>query len=41
MRNAIDTYNNGLKTTSDLENHFEASLNVVANQNGLGLRLSF
>ncbi len=41
MKNAIDTYNNGLKTTSELENNFEASLNVVANQNGLGLRLSF
>lgn len=41
MQNAIDTYNSGLKTTSELENHFEASLNLVANQNGLGLRLSF
>jgi hypothetical protein len=41
MKNAIDTYNNGLKTTSELDTNFEASLNVVANQNGLGLRLSF
>ncbi len=41
MQEAIDSYNNGLKTTSELENNFEASLNLVANQNGVGLRLSF
>lgn len=41
MQKAIDSYNNGLKTTSDLDNNFEASLNLVANQNGVGLRLSF
>ena len=41
MQDAIDLYNNGLKTTSELENNFEASVNIVANQNGLGLRLSF
>lgn len=41
MQEAIDSYNNGLKTTSDLDNNFEASLNLVANQNGVGLRLSF
>ena len=41
MQEAVDTYNNGLKTTSELENNFEASVNIVANQNGVGLRLSF
>ena len=41
MQQAIDSYNNGLKTTSELENNFEANVNLVANQNGLGLRLSF
>ncbi len=41
MQEAIDTYNSGLKTTGELENNFEASLNLVANQNGVGLRLSF
>jgi hypothetical protein len=41
MQEAIDSYNNGLKTTSELENNFEASVNIVANQNGVGLRLSF
>jgi hypothetical protein len=41
MQNAIETYNSGLKTTSELENNFDASLNIVANQNGLGLQLSF
>lgn len=41
MKQAIDSYNNGLKTTSELENNFEANVNLVANQNGLGLRLSF
>ncbi|MES2864815.1 MAG: hypothetical protein V4666_11895 [Bacteroidota bacterium] len=41
MQNAIDTYNSGLKTTSELENNFDTSLNVVANQNGIGLRLTF
>ncbi len=41
MQNAIDTYNSGLKTTSDLENRFDTSLNLVANQNGIGLRLTF
>lgn len=41
MQEAIDTYNNGLKTTSELDNDFEANINLVANQNGLGLRLSF
>jgi alanine dehydrogenase len=41
LQEAVDTYNNGLKTTSELENNFEANLNLVANQNGLGLRLSF
>lgn len=41
MTEAIDTYNNGLKTTSELENNFDTSLNIVANQNGVGLRLSF
>jgi hypothetical protein len=41
MQEAIDLYNNGLKTTSELDNNFEANLNLVANQNGLGLRLSF
>ena len=41
MQEAIDTYNNGLKTTSELDNNFETSLNIVANQNGVGLRLSF
>lgn len=41
MHEAIDTYNNGLKTTSELDNNFDTSLNLVANQNGLGLRLSF
>ena len=41
LQEAVDTYNNGLKTTSELENNYEANLNLVANQNGLGLRLSF
>lgn len=41
MSEAIDSYNNGLKTTGDSENNFDASLNVVANQNGIGFRLSF
>ena len=41
MQQAIDSYNNGLKTTSELENNFEANVNIVANQNGVGLRLSF
>ncbi len=41
MQEAIDSYNNGLKTTSELETNFEANLNLVANQNGVGLRLSF
>lgn len=41
MEEAIDSYNSGLKTTSELENNFDASLNIVANQNGVGLRLSF
>lgn len=41
MQQAIDTYNNGLKTTSELEHNTDTSLNLVANQNGLGLRLSF
>ncbi len=41
MQEAIDSYNNGLKNTSELDNNFEANINLVANQNGLGLRLSF
>lgn len=41
MQEAIDSYNSGLKTTGDLDTNFEANLNLVANQNGLGLRLSF
>lgn len=41
MHEAIDTYNSGLKTTGSLENNFDTSLNVVANQNGVGLRLTF
>ena len=41
MQEAIDSYNNGLKTTGELDHNFEASLNLVANKNGLGLRLSF
>ena len=41
MQTAIDTYNNGLKITGELENNIETSLNIVANQNGVGLRLSF
>ena len=41
MTEAIDTYNSGLKTTSELDNNFDTSLNIVANQNGLGLRLTF
>jgi hypothetical protein len=41
MQEAVDTYNNGLKTTSQLDNSFEASINVMANKNGIGLRLSF
>ena len=41
LQNAIDSYNTGLKTTGALDNNFEANLNVVANTNGLGLRLSF
>ena len=41
MQEAIDSYNSGLKTTSELDNNFEASINLVANQNGVGLRLSF
>lgn len=41
MQDAIDSYNNGLKTTSELDNSFEANVNVVANQNGVGLRLTF
>ena len=41
MQEAVDSYNSGLKTTSELDNNFEASINLVANQNGVGLRLSF
>ncbi|CAM4446327.1 hypothetical protein [Flavobacterium terrigena] len=41
MQEAIDMYNNGLKTTSELENNSDTNLNLVANQNGVGLRLSF
>lgn len=41
MTEAIDMYNNDLKTTSELDNNFDTSLNLVANQNGIGLRLSF
>lgn len=41
MQTAIETYNSGLKSTGDLENNYNTSLQVVANQNGLGLRLNF
>lgn len=41
MQEAIDSYNNGIKTTSDLDRNFDTSINLVANQNGLGFRLSF
>jgi hypothetical protein len=41
MQEAIDSYNSGLKTTSELDRNFDTSINLVANQNGLGLRLSF
>lgn len=41
MKEAIDSYNNGLKTTGELENNFNANVNIVANGNGIGLRLTF
>lgn len=41
MENAIDFYNSGLKTTADASNQFEANVTIVANTNGLGLRLNF
>lgn len=41
MQEAIDSYNSGLKNTSELDNNFDTSLNLLANQNGVGLRLSF
>ena len=37
MQEAIDTYNNGLKTTGDAA----PTLDLVANNNGVGLRLTF
>ncbi len=39
MQKAIDTYNNGLKTSGFNENNIE--LNVVANQYGYGLQFRF
>ena len=41
MKQAIEMYNNGLKTTSELDNTSHTSLNIVANGNGIGLRLTF